>query len=142
MTETIRKRLSNPQQAHAAITAAYQVLKPYLMAEHCFELTIKPSTRTPSQSNKFHAICEDVAKSGTLFRGKPRTKLGWKVLFISGHSIATGEGADIIPGLEDEFVNIRESSAGMSIPRGSSLIEYTLAWCAQNSVRLSAPEYA
>jgi hypothetical protein len=59
---------------------------------------------------------------------------------VSGHAVATKEEAEIVPGLEGEFINIRESTALMSIKRGSSLIEYTLAWCATNNVRLSAKE--
>ena len=92
------------------------------------------STRTLEQNAKFHAICHDLAKSGKLFAGKSRTDKQWKVLLVSGHAVATGEGAEIIPGLENEFVNIRESTALMSVKRGSSLIEYAQAWCATNNV--------
>ena len=59
------------------------------------------------------------------------------MLFVSGHAIATGIGADVVPGLEGEFVNIRESTASMSKKRGSSLIEYVLAWCAENEVAIN-----
>jgi hypothetical protein len=69
--------------------------------------------------------------------GKKWPLEAWKVLFISGHAVATKHGAEVIPGLENEFVNIRESSAGMSIARLSSLVEYCLAWCAENGVRLN-----
>ena len=91
--------------------------------------------RTLDQSAKFHAMCEDVAKQA-LWMGKKRTKEQWKVLFVSGHSIATGSGAEVVPGLENEFVNIRESTASMSKARLSSLIEYVQAWCAGNEVKL------
>jgi hypothetical protein len=40
--------------------------------------------------------------------------------------------AEVIPGLEGEFVNIRESTAHMSKPRASSLIEYAVAHMAQH----------
>jgi len=95
------------------------------------------STRTLDQNAKFHAICDDIAKSGIKFAGKERTDIQWKVLLVSGHSVATNEGAEIIPGLENEFVNIRESTALMSVKRGASLIEYSLAWCAANGVRIN-----
>jgi len=96
------------------------------------------STRTLEQNAKFHAICGDIAKSGKLFAGKPRTQKQWKVLLVSGHAVATGEAAEIISGIENEFVNIRESTALMSVKRGSSLIEYAKAWCASNNVELSS----
>jgi hypothetical protein len=65
----------------------------------------------------------------------------WKVLMISGHTVATGGGADIVPGVEGEFCNIRESSAHMSLRRMNSLLEYILSWCAHNDIRIRAVEY-
>jgi hypothetical protein len=44
----------------------------------------------------------------------------------------------MIPGLEGEFCNIRESSAQMGVKRLNSLIEYTLAWAADNDIRIAA----
>ena len=101
-----------------------------------YVVKISPATRSLDQSAKFHAICGDLAKSHVLWVGRKHDSAAWKVLLISGHSIATKEGADIIPGLENEFVNIRESSAAMSKGRLSSLIEYANAFCAQNSVKV------
>ena len=96
---------------------------------------IREPKRTLDQNAKFHAICSDVARQAK-FMGRTLTALQWKTLFVSGHSIATEIGADIVPGLEGEFVNIRESTANMGVKRKSSLIEYTLAWCAENGVNL------
>ena len=97
--------------------------------------TIQEKNRTLEQNAMFHAICSDVARQHE-YMGKKRSAEAWKVLFISGHSIATKNGAEVIPGLENEFVNIRESSASMSKARLSSLVEYCLAWCADNEVEL------
>jgi hypothetical protein len=96
---------------------------------------IKEMTRNDEQNKKFHAMCGDVAKQAK-YAGRELTAHQWKVLFISGHSIATGAGADMVPGLENEFVNIRESSAQMGVRRMASLIEYVQAWCVMNGVRL------
>jgi hypothetical protein len=52
--------------------------------------------------------------------------------------MATNEGSEVVPGLEGEFINLRESTALMSKKRSASLIEYALAFCAMNEVRLSA----
>jgi hypothetical protein len=93
----------------------------------------RPPKRSGSQNDKFHAMCSDIARQ-CLWGGKRRTKDQWKVLLVSGHAHATKEGAEIVPGLEGEFVNIRESTATMSKARGSSLIEYTLAWGTQQGV--------
>jgi len=93
---------------------------------------IQPPTRNLEQNAKFHAICEDMAKAGMAWAGKPRSAAEWKVLLISGHAVATKEGSEIVPGLEGEFVSIRESSALMSVKRASSLIEYAVAYMAMN----------
>ena len=102
-----------------------------------WQVIVKPVTRTTEQNAKFHALCSDIAKSGMKWAGKERTAAQWKVLLVSGHAIATSEGAEIVPGIESEFVNLRESTALMSKKRGASLIDYTLAFCAANSIKLS-----
>jgi hypothetical protein len=99
-------------------------------------VTVKPATRTGEQNAKFHAICTDLARSGLEWAGKPRTTEQWKVLLVSGHAVATKAGSDMVPGLEGEFVNLRESTALMSKARGSSLIEYAIAFCAMRGVGL------
>lgn len=103
-----------------------------------YVVTVAPPTRNGEQNAKFHAICSDLANSGVKWAGERRTAAQWKVLLVSGHAAVTkDEPAQIVPGIEGEFVNIRESTALMSKARGSSLIEYALAFCAQHEV--SAP---
>ena len=97
-------------------------------------VTIAPRSRTLDQNAKFHAICTDIARSAQFWAGKPRTAQEWKVLLVSGHAVATKEGSEMLPGLEGEFVNLRESTALMSKARGSSLIEYSLAFCALHDI--------
>lgn len=94
---------------------------------------LSESSRTLEQNAKLHAIFGDVAKQ-EVYLGRHLNSVQWKTLFISGHAIATGRGADVVPGLENEFVNIRESSASMSVSRMSSLIEYTTAWGSERGV--------
>jgi hypothetical protein len=133
----------NPQQAKQVVDRAWmEVIKPMTFAGHRMVLEVKEATRSLEQNAKFHALCDDIAKSGHKWLGKARTAAQWKVLLVSGHAVATGEGSDIMAGLEGEFINLRESTALMSVKRGSSLIEYTLAYCAQNEIRLPAVEYA
>jgi hypothetical protein len=102
-----------------------------------YTVTISEPARSNDQNAMFHAICSDIAKSGHKFAGKPRSAAVWKVLLISGHAAVTGEGSDVLPGLEGEFVNIRESSALMSVRRAGSLITYCLAYCDGNSIPLT-----
>ena len=116
--------------AHAE--ARQRAVQAVQAAQAGFVVTIKPPTRNLEQNAKFHALCSDAEKAGLQWAGKKRTAEQWKVLFVSGHSVATKEGAEIVPGLEGEFVNIRESTALMSQKRSSSLIEYTQAYIAQS----------
>lgn len=100
-------------------------------------VTIAPAQRSNDQNAMFHAICDDIAKSGLQWAGKERNADAWKVLLVSGHTKATDGEVEIVPGLEGEFVNIRESTSRMGVARASSLIEYTLAFCAMNGVELT-----
>lgn len=97
---------------------------------------MSPATRSLEQNSKLHAIFGDVAKQ-LKYHGRVLTATQWKTLFISGHAIATGLGADMIPGLESEFINIRESSATMTVSRMASLIEYVMAYGAEHVVAWS-----
>lgn len=112
-------------------TARQNATRAVLEAPEGFMVRIEPRTRSLEQNAMLHALFTDAAKHAT-WHGRKLTAEQWKVLFISGHAIATGRGADMVPGLEGEFVNIRESSARMSVARMTSLIEYINAWMAEN----------
>lgn len=136
-----RATLFNPQQGHSAFTALWPEAKALLMAGKRLVVELKEPTRSSEASAKFHAMCGDFAKSGIKWAGKTRSLEEWKVLLISGHAVATKLGAEVVPGLENEFVNIRESSARMPVSRMNSLIEYTYATGISLGVRFTAPEY-
>ena len=95
-------------------------------------VTVTEANRNSDQNALFHAICSDIAKSGIEWAGKKRTADQWKVLLVSGHAVATKQGSEMVPGIEGEFVNVRESTALMSKARGSSLIEYAVAFAAMH----------
>ncbi|MDK4720090.1 recombination protein NinB [Rhizobium sp. CNPSo 3968] len=100
-------------------------------------VTLGPATRSLDQNAKFHAICTDIAKSHMSWAGKRRDADEWKVLLVSGHTKATAGEVEFVPGLEGEFVNIRESTAQMSVARAASLITYALAFCDTNGIHLT-----
>lgn len=103
-----------------------------------YAVRLSEPTRNLEQNARFHAICHDLEKSELQWAGKRRKQDQWKVLLVSGHAVATKDQAEIVPGLEGEFVNIRESTALMSIKRSSSLIDYAQAFCAMHGVELAA----
>lgn len=96
--------------------------------------------RTSPQNRKFHAICRDFARARVKWAGKLRDEYEWKVLLISGHTVATGGQSEVIAGLEGEFVNVRESSASMTKSRGSSLLEYCIATAVMRGIPLTEYE--
>lgn len=68
--------------------------------------------------------------------GCRRTAEEWKNLMISGHAKATGRASEIVIGLEGEMVQIRESSARMSVSRSASLIDYVTAWAVSHGIHI------
>jgi len=130
----MKRTVYNPQQLPGAIEEAQREAKAKLMAGQRVVVSVTEETRRDSQNKKFHALCGDLERSGLKWMGKPRDAKQWKVLLVSGHAVATKEETEVIPGLEGEFINVRESTALMTVKRGASLIEYTLAFCAMNRV--------
>jgi len=101
-----------------------------------FSVSVSEPKRSLDQNAKLHAIIGDFARSPMKWAGKTRTPDEWKILLISGHAVATERAGEVIPGLENEFVAIRESSANMGVRRTSSLIEYCIAFAATHGIEL------
>lgn len=136
MTERLVLRLHNAQQAHSAIQQAWAHAKGYLMASGSpMVLEVRQETRSDRQNKLLHALFADIARQAE-WAGKKRTAEQWKVLFVSGHAMATKQGAEMVPGLEGEYLNLRESTARMSKARMASLLEYVMAWAVENGVEL------
>ena len=137
----IRIKLHNPQQAHAAITSAYQAVKPWLMAEHKFELTIKPETRSSAANSRLHAMLTDIARQ-VVWAGKRRSVSVWKRLMTAAWLRAQKENVELLPSVDDHGVDIiYEKTSEMSGAQVSSVMDYIEAWGAEHGVRFTAPEY-
>lgn len=87
---------------------------------------------------RYCAMERDIAKSCE-FTGRRLIQQQWRVLLVSGHAMAIGEGAEIVHALEGEFCNLRESTKDMHGQRLKSLVDYTAAWGDDNGVRWSKP---
>ena len=124
--------MAHAQARQRAVQAVQQAPEGYVV-------TIAEPTRNSDQNAKFHSICSDIAKSGMQWAGKKRTAAQWKVLLVSRHAVATKAEFEMVPGLEHEFVNLRESTALMSVKRSASLITYALAFADMNGIELSEP---
>lgn len=125
--------LRSKQQQQSAISS---ILAAPLNTDKPVTIRITEYKRNLDQNARFHAMLGDIARQ-VKWCGKQLRPEQWKVLLISGHAVATKQQAEIAPGLEGEFVNIRESSAEMSVSRMASLIEYTMAWAIGQGVRFT-----
>jgi hypothetical protein len=101
---------------------------------------VRELTRSIEANAKLHAMLTDISRQAT-YHGCKRSVEFWKGLFVSGWQIATGQKQEIVPGIEGEFINIRESTTTLSPKRISDLIEYIYAWATENGVRFRAQEY-
>jgi len=112
------------------------IIREVVDAPEGYVVSIGQPTRSMEQNAMLHPLLTDIANQKE-WMGKKRTMLQWKVIMVSAHSIATGEPAEMVIGLEGEVVNLRESTAAMSKKRFSSLVDYVLAWGAMNGVKFS-----
>lgn len=118
--------------SYANLVAAFQWIKAVGFGK-AYILEVKEFTRTVEQNAKLHALFGELSHQAKWADSK-LTAEQWKVLMISAHTIATKEPCRMVIGIEGEVVNLRESSAQMSVARMISLIEYIHAWGAQNGV--------
>ena len=116
------------------------VCRQVMQAEFGRVVTIQDPTRTLEANAKLHAMLTDISRQAK-YMGKPRSVEFWKALFVSGWMVATDQNPEMCPGLEGEYLVLRESTATMSGKRLSSVIEYVHAWAAQEGVRFTAPEW-
>lgn len=97
---------------------------------------IQPMTRSLEQNSKLHALLSDISKQCE-FNGQKRDIDTWKIIMVSAHKIATGGQAEMVIGIEGEVINLRESTAQMSVQRLASLIEYVQSWAVENEVKFN-----
>ena len=134
--------MTAPRHFRLANDGVRQRAATYILKEagQDFDVVITPPKRTDGQSRRFHALCNDIERSGLQWFGKRRSQEEWKTLLVSGFSIVHKEGSEVVPGIEKEVVSLRESTRAMPRARMAALIEYASAFCAEHGVRLTAPE--
>lgn len=104
------------------------------------EVSIKrKQKRSIPQNSRLHAIITAASRSGLKFAGKERSPAEWKAIFVSGHAVATLNKRDceLVEGIEGEALQLRESTAQMSVERSTSLMEYIEAYMVSKGVVVS-----
>ncbi|KGQ44488.1 recombination protein NinB [Gallibacterium anatis] len=136
MDKPVKFRLVNKQVKEYAIEFIRNLPA---FNEYPFVIEIKPETRSMAQNSKFHAMLQDVSEQ-CFWNNKKYDVYGWKNLLVSGHTIATGLPYELVNGIENELVNVREQTSKMTIKRMNSLIEYTQAWATGQGVKFKTTE--
>lgn len=109
-------------------------------------VTIAPPGRSLRQNNTFHDMCDDIAKARPHWNGLRMTPEDWKQLLVLSHAVAAKGDTDamnirLVPDLEGGgLVQLRESTARMSKARGTSLIDYVIAWATGQGIAITVPE--
>ena len=111
-----------------------------LNAEFPLVVSFSDPDRTLPQNSLFHALCGDVSKQ-LQWAGKRRNLSEWKVLFVSGHAVATGKPGEVVPGIEGEFCAIRESTSKMGIKRVNTPLGCTQALAVRQNIQLRDVRY-
>ena len=79
MSEKMRARLVNPQQAKAWLDRAYEALKPVLLSGHVFDVVIAPETRSMASNRAMWAVLADVAAQ-VEWHGQKLSAEDWKAI--------------------------------------------------------------
>ena len=138
MSEARTYRLFNAQQAQASLQALYRELKPYLLAEHRFEVVVKPEKRSNAENALLHAMLSHVAKS-LPWAGKKRDVETWKRLIVASWCRARGEPVELLPAVDGHGVDIvfRRTSE-LTRSECAELITYLDAWMADQGIPMPA----
>ena len=117
---------------HAA--ARQNACKAISEAPDGYVVAIVPPARNSLQNRTLHGLIADVVRAKTNWAGQEWDIDSWRAIFASGYAKAVNLPVQTIPGLEGEFVAIRPSTARMSKPELSALIEYITAFCVQREI--------
>lgn len=95
-------------------------------------------TRSLDQNAKFHAICGDIAKQRQ-WAGQTLDTEAWKRLLVDAWARVEGkEQGRIVPSLDGQsVVNLGIQTRRLRVAQMADLIEFALAWCAENGITLA-----
>lgn len=97
----------------------------------------KEPKRTVPQNDRMWAMLTEIATKA-LLGGKRYSADEWKCIFLD----ALGQEMKFLPKLEGNgFVPIGHRSSDLSVKEMSDLMELMTAWCANNRISLSEPEW-
>lgn len=130
--------LTNPQQAHVALSHAWTLIKPHLMAGHRLMLRVGPVSKSREQEEKYHAIIGEIAEAARK-QGKDWDAEDWKRLLLEQFATDTSRPVGkLLPSLDGKrLVQTVIQSRKFDTTDAGEFIEWLHAWCATNGVELS-----
>lgn len=103
------KRFITRDNKRDVMRLAYEMAGALLQVHDKAVVEVREKTRTDEQNAKLHAMLGDIAKQKT-FNGQKLSIEQWKMIFVSGHRIATGGTAEMAIGLEGEVIVARREA--------------------------------
>jgi hypothetical protein len=115
-------------------------LRPRLQAGERFTLSIGEEKRNLSQNAKLHSLLGEIAAQKE-WAGQRWCAEDWKRLLTAAWMRANGSSASVIPAIDGHgFDVLYRHTSMLSKAEMSDLLEYVVAWCAQNEVRNAIKE--
>jgi hypothetical protein len=102
----------------------------------------KDPRRTLAQNDRFYAMLTDVARQHRI-NGKKYSTEAFKIMFLTAYAEETGKEIKYLPALHRAgMIPSGRSSSDLSVKEMSELIEWILAWGAENGIAWSEPKAA
>jgi len=103
-------------------------------------VTLEDAPRTLPQSDKFWAICSDLAGSTLTWDGERLDKQAWHDLLIHAWMTATNKSPRLITGLEGGRVSLLLSTRRLRKGEMSELLEYAVVWATAHGINVEKEE--
>lgn len=124
--------LHSAQQAHTCMQAAWERIKPYLIAGHQFEFVIRPARRNTAQNALLHAMLTEIAKTQE-WAGKKRDLETWKRLLTAAWLRARGESIEVLPALDGHGIDVVfRRTSDLTKAECAELITFVQAWAEEH----------
>jgi hypothetical protein len=126
--------LYNAHQGHEVLERLWHWAKPRLIAGHRLSLSVGEEKRNLPQNAKLHATIAEIARQKE-WAGKRWDSEVWKRLLIAAWCRTRNEAPIIVPALDGHGIDaVYRRSSELTKAECSELLEFVLAWCAQNGV--------
>lgn len=102
-----------------------------------YVITVEREPRSLEQSDKFYAICSDLASSTITWDGERQTKDEWHDLLIHAWMVATRKHTRLKRGLEGGMVSCLLSTRRLRKNEMSELIDYAVVWATSHGLNVT-----